>query len=316
MIYQKQNYLNKNIYIISFPKEKRNNFSKGIINSITQYNFIYTADNPFILQGSPIYALINNNISIIGMHKRTKKENSILNYGIFIKNVIYSLKRNLEIGYFDYNNGKYIGEYNGEIVEGFGKFIRDNNSYYIGQWLNDLEHGKGVIYSDIKTKNKSIIYDGDFKNGKPEGEGKCYYENGNYYIGQFSNGVRHGKGIIYYRNGNIKFKGEFVEDNVQGYGIYFWEDGDYYEGLFHNNQKHGKGIEYYKNGNIKYEGDFLMDKFDGNGKFYYKNGDYYTGQWLNGLKHGKGIIYSKDNTIMYDGFFVNGEKCLSEFNNY
>ena len=304
---------NKNIYIISYPKENRKNFSKGQINSITQYNFTYTADNNYILSGSPIFALINNNISVIGIHKRSKKDNFNINYGTFIGSVIDSLKRNLKISTFDYNNGRYIGEYNGDIVEGYGKFVRNNNSYYIGQWLNDCEHGKGVIYSDIKSNNKNIIYDGNFENGFPEGEGKCYYENEDYYIGLFSKGIRHGKGIIYYKNGNIKFKGDFVEDKAEGNGTYIWEDGEYYEGQFYNNLKHGKGKEYYKNGNIKFEGDFVMGKFDGNGKYYYKNGDYYVGQWLNGLKHGKGIIYSKDNIILYDGFFVNGEKCLSEF---
>ena len=48
------------------------------------------------------------------------------------------------------------------------------------------------------------MYEGDWINGKEEGNGKYYWEDGRYYIGQLKNGLRNGKGIEYYSNGNIK----------------------------------------------------------------------------------------------------------------
>jgi len=40
-------------------------------------------------------------------------------------------------------------------------------TYYLGQWCNGLKHGKG------KKLNKSgITYEGEFKNGKINGEGE------------------------------------------------------------------------------------------------------------------------------------------------
>ena len=54
-------------------------------------------------------------------------------------------------------------------------------------------------------KNLNIKYEGDFLNGKFEGNGKFYDESGEYYyIGQFKNSVKHGKGIIYTEDGDVK----------------------------------------------------------------------------------------------------------------
>ena len=92
--------------------------------------------------------------------------------------------------------------------EGYGKYIYENGNYYIGKWLNNKMHGKGIEY----YKNGNIKYEGDFVNGKYEGDGKYIYEKDYYYIGQFLNDKRHGKGILFYKNGDIKYEGDFVND--------------------------------------------------------------------------------------------------------
>ena len=60
------------------------------------------------------------------------------------------------------------------------------------------------------------IMQGDFINGKAEGNGKCIWENGEYYIGQYKNGLFNGKGIEYYSNGKIKYEGDFINDKFVG----------------------------------------------------------------------------------------------------
>ena len=40
--------------------------------------------------------------------------------------------------------------------------IYEYGEYYIGQWLNNNRHGKGIIY----YKNGNIKYEGDFVNGE------------------------------------------------------------------------------------------------------------------------------------------------------
>ena len=99
-----------------------------------------------------------------------------------------------------------------------------------------------------------------------KGNGKYFYENGEYYIGQWLKGLRNGKGIEYYQNGNIKYSGDFVNDNYEGNGQFFDENGNYYIGQWLNNLPNGKGTEYYKNGNIKYDGNFVNGKHERKGQ--------------------------------------------------
>ena len=304
-----QEILKEKIYIVQCLRKENPYYLEGKINSIEQYRFDYSVNDNFIIYGSPIFIIINNKISLIGIHTRKDKDKG-KTYGDFIVPIIESLRNNLIIHKREYSNGDYIGEFKDNKKEGYGKFIRKNKSYYIGQWLNDFEHGKGAIYSEFRGENNIMIYEGDFTYGKLNGNGKCVYENGNYYIGQFLNNLRNGKGTIYYKNNKIKYEGDFIKDVAQGHGKYIWEDGEYYIGQFYNNLRHGKGIEYYENNEIKYDGDFVNNKYEGNGKYIWKNGKYYIGQWLNGLKHGKGIAYSKDNNIIYEGNFIKDEKCI------
>ena len=93
-------------------------------------------------------------------------------------------------------------------AEGKGKSIYEDNSYYIGQFKNDMPNGKGIYYD----KNGNIRYEGDFVNGKREGFGKIIDEDGNYYIGQFKGGLRNGRGKVYLPNGIMIYQGIFIND--------------------------------------------------------------------------------------------------------
>ena len=157
-------------------------------------------------------------------------------------------------------------------------FFREGE-YYIGQYVNGLRNGKGIMY----YSNGNIKYDGDWFNGNFEGIGKYIWEDGNYYIGEFKNCLRNGKGIEYYSNGNIRYEGEFKDDQYDGFGNYTWEDGKFCVGQFKKGIRNGKGMEYYSNGKIKYEGNFNNDKYEGKGKYIWEDGDYYMGQFKNYL---------------------------------
>ena len=61
-------------------------------------------------------------------------------------------------------------------------------------------------------KNGDIEYDGNFLEGKFDGEGKYVYENGDYYIGHFKNGLCHGKGKEYDKNGKLLSEGLWIND--------------------------------------------------------------------------------------------------------
>ena len=175
-------YINKDIYIVQYPGGNDLSYSEGKIKEINNYEIIYDASTQSGSSGSPI--LLKDTTEIIGIHKQGsnyKKEN----YGTLIYSFIQILN--------------------------YKKKIYENGEYYIGEMLNGLRHGKGKEY----YKNGTIMYDGNFVNGKREGDGKYIDESGNYYIGQWLNDLQHGKGIVYYKNGTIMYDGNFINGKIE-----------------------------------------------------------------------------------------------------
>jgi antitoxin component YwqK of YwqJK toxin-antitoxin module len=155
---------------------------------------------------------------------------------------------------------------------------------YVGKMKDGKRNGKGIeYYDDGKTKE----YEGEWKDDKKNGKGIDYDKNGiKKYEGEWENGKRNGKGIEYHENKNKNYDGE-------------WENG----------KRNGKGNEYYYNGNKKYDGEWKTDMRNGLGMeyFYDKVEEKYNGEWENGKRNGKGIeyYYNKGNK-KYDGDWENG----------
>jgi len=277
------NKLNNNrIYIPQYADGKELKNARGILKNIDNYEFSHSVNTKEGSSGSPIF--LENCNKVIGIHTGAS-ENKSENYGNFIYPVINFIRNELK--------DKYIIE----------KYIWENGAYYKGQVKNNLPNGKGKKYNP----NGKIEYEGDFINGKFEGNGKYIFDDGEYYEGQWKNGLRSGKGIHYYSNGNIKYEGHYYNDKYEGNGKYINEDGESYEGQWKNGFINGKGIYYYSNGNIMYEGDFINCKREGYGKYNFKNGEYYIGEWKNDLRNGKGIEYYSNGKIKHNGYFINGK---------
>ena len=99
-------------------------------------------------------------------------------------------------------SGDFVdGKFNGK---GFIYYDYNNKTYYKGDFLNNLRHGKGKYY-----ENGKLVYEGEFSEDKYNGKGKMYYKDGRVYEGKFSNGKRDGEGIEFDSKGNIIEEGEF-----------------------------------------------------------------------------------------------------------
>ena len=149
--------------------------------------------------------------------------------------------------------------------------------------LDKIGNGRERV-KEYDIKKSSMIFEGEYLNGKRNGEGTEYYAGRGYDIkfkGEYLNGKRHGKGKKYFLDQILKYEGEYS-----------------------NGKKNGKGKKYYKNGILHFEGEYLNGK-KWNGKGYDKNGNL-TFEIKDG--NGKGKEYYPYGNLKFEGEYINGEK--------
>jgi len=143
--------------------------------------------------------------------------------------------------------------------QGYGKYLWEDGSSYIGFWENGEFHGKGTyIWPDGdkyvgdwiigKRTGKGVfiwankdIYQGEFLNGKRHGEGTQWHVDGNKYLGQWQDGERNGKGLFYIAASRAVYDVTWVNGQAIGYGRFMTAEKDIYEGYFLNGKRHGEG---------------------------------------------------------------------------
>jgi hypothetical protein len=88
--------------------------------------------------------------------------------------------------------------------------VKELQGSYEGECKSQKAHGKGKAIGED-------TYEGDFKNGFPEGTGKYTWKNGSWYEGAFKNGLKEGEGVLHLFTANQK------DSTVTG----FWRKGAY-----------------------------------------------------------------------------------------
>ena len=89
------------------------------------------------------------------------------------------------------------------------------------------------------SQNKNIlsklVFEGEYLNGKRNGKGKEYDNNGKLiYEGEYLNGKRHGKGKEYDYNTNLIYEVEYLKGKRIGKGKEYYIDNQIYEGQYLN----------------------------------------------------------------------------------
>lgn len=223
----------------------------------------------------------------------------------------------LNIGYEGYwKNGKSHGK---------GRTLWFGELRYNGDWKDGLWHGYGIHYfntaysSDIGIYTAS--YEGNYLNGKRNGEGTSYYSNGDIqYVGHWKDNKKNGNGTIYYKDGG-NYIGTFLNDEETGNGtswdkngqqvqlkavkILKYSNGDKYVGETIGGRKNGKGLLTFHNGN-KYIGLFDNGSISGYGVMYYSDGTRYIGEWKSDRYHGEGILSYRGGKSRFEGTFRYG----------
>lgn len=156
------------------------------------------------------------------------------------------------------------------------KFLSPNfTTEYSGEMQKGLEHGKGSIMLNYQ----SCLYEGDFSEGKFDGNGTLYritfyWGRGSdcaIYDGEFKNGKKHGKGIV--RDGGfIIYDGFFENDEMHGQGKLLLDDDCYVSGQFSNGKLPYGTIQ---DGTESYTGQMNEDFIpEGEGTFFYTDSYY------------------------------------------
>ena len=111
----------------------------------------------------------------------------------------------------------YSGEINLKTQqrEGRGITIFTNGDYRIGYFHKDKQINKGIFY----LNDQQSYYEGEFDNDLQDGYGELYWNDKEYFFGKF-NKSEMSCGIFYYANGSI-YKGYFKHGKKNGLGDYF-----------------------------------------------------------------------------------------------
>ena len=150
---------------------------------------------------------------------------------------------------------------NDNIRKKYPKIIEENSSY-IGEWLNGKRDGIGLLC--LVNKFKFI---GHFIENNIEGYGRLWNKSGDFYKGLWKNYKADGWGIFYIKNGAF-FRGIWDEDKQNGFGIERWPRGSVFFGDYIMGNKNGIGILNFEN-HAWYEGEFKNGIISGIGSFFF-----------------------------------------------
>ncbi len=103
-------------------------------------------------------------------------------------------------------------------------------------------------YGDINFLDGSK-YQGNFRNGKYDGQGVYTFTNGNKYVGEFKNGKSNGQGTLTYADGG-KYTGNWKNGKSNGQGTLTYADGSEYTGNWKDDVPNGQGTYTYADGSV------------------------------------------------------------------
>eukprot|EP00930_Biecheleria_cincta_P105249 TRINITY_DN9786_c0_g1_i1.p1 TRINITY_DN9786_c0_g1~~TRINITY_DN9786_c0_g1_i1.p1 ORF type:complete len:717 (-),score=151.63 TRINITY_DN9786_c0_g1_i1:9-2159(-) len=124
----------------------------------------------------------------------------------------------------------------GDRDGGKGWEVLDDNSFFIGSYVDGKMHGNGKHFW-----TNGSTYVGEFRAGKKAGEGTFRYKDGHWYEGQWVNDCQHGRGRCEWPDGRY-YEGNFVKDVKEGEGVFAWADGRKFTGTWKADRQHGVGV--------------------------------------------------------------------------
>jgi antitoxin component YwqK of YwqJK toxin-antitoxin module len=197
--------------------------------------------------------------------------------------------------------------------------------------INNLKQG----YWKKTYPDGKLLYKGFFKDNKPVGEMRRYFESGALKAIFFYDKTGESARVrLFYEDGKIAAEGKYfntLKDSTWKYHSYYsgqvtsteefarglrngmmvnyYDNGDVSEKLeWKNNKKCGLWEQYLKGNILKLKGTYSDGRLEGEFLVNYEDGKSYAkGQYLHDQRYGKWVFYSKDGSIQSELEYLNGK---------
>lgn len=166
-----------------------------------------------------------------------------------------------------------------------------------GEWTKTYPNGK-------------VMYQGTFKDDKPVGEFRRYYESGALKIVQIYESAERSQVTIYDTDGKtITAKGTYQGKEKDAEWTYYVDGKVSLIEIYNNGKKNGVSKIYTKNGELIEEIPYVNDQIDGMRKCYLQDGTRYSeASYKKGVEHGSYKLYEGHDFPVMEGVYKNGKR--------
>ena len=182
----------------------------------------------------------------------------------FITSIKSSFILKIIISFLKIENVLNLIIYNKQLQKKFGYNIEDYKEKS-GKYRIYNKCGRGQVYI-LNTKIK--IFEGEYLNGKRNGKGKEYYDDGKLkFEGEYLNGERNGKGKEYYRNDKLELEKEYLNSKINRKVIEYFNDSVFFD----KNSSFGGDKSLFSKSIINTEKKYFDNKLKNEEKYFYNN---------------------------------------------
>ena len=183
--------------------------------------------------------------------------------------------------------------------------------FVFAQTQTDAAGKKQGYWKKKDEKTNKLIYEGLFKDNKPQGVFKYYYPHDT--IKAIMNFKQDGKfsySTMFHINGKKMASGKYIGEEKDSVWNYFDDKGVLIsKENFVLGKKNGMEYVYFPDGVVSEERKYKLGKMDGPFKLYYDKAVVKSeGNYINGQLEGKNTFYYPNKVVAAVGYFKNGYK--------
>ncbi len=175
----------------------------------------------------------------------------------------------------------------------------------------DATGKKQGYFKKTDEKTKKIIYEGLFKDDKPQGLFKYYYPNDSIKAKMiFAQNGKTSYSTLYHPTGKKMAVGKYTNELKDSVWIYFDDLGKKIsQETFLLGKKNGKAFVFLQDGLVSEERNYKNDVEDGPFKLYFNKTQLKgEGNYINGVLDGKNAYYYPNGNAAAIGYYKNGQK--------